>query len=468
MRRCLPALALAAAACAVLAAQPTSRLVIVNARLLDVQAGRVRAIAALVVEGTTIAAVHATEPAQGLEGTKLDAGGALIVPALTDLSLQTLPGMDLDADYYYLLSLAHGVMRARTVDVHLPWSVQQRGRIEVGDVLAPRVRTSGPAVDMRTPLGAKNQALLAGGLQPLVRVADGPALSAEIRRQATAGVDWIRLEGNVPLDVVRTAVAATRTSKVRLSLAPFATSMTQAAAAGVPLLDGLGLPLRSLVELDASAKSRPRPGTPPATAAETAWAQLTDSERRTLVAALRRAGTIVAPMLTVADADHGSLPDVDRDLALLPERLRPSIQGRMTTAAGSNSPNWSNAKASRQKFLRDYVAAGGQVVTASGSRADGFPVPGVSIHRELAGLVEAGLTPLDAIRASTTWADAALGSPSTPRFRAGAPADFFGVKGDPSTNIGDMTNISLIVRAGEVLDREQLLRQARRATGRVK
>ena len=316
MRRSLLALAFAAAAYAIAAAQAPSRLVIVNARLLDVQAGRVRDIAALIVEGSKITAVHTTSPAEGLEGTKLDAGGAVIVPALADLSLQTVPGMDLDADYYYLLSLAHGVMRARTVDLHVPWAVQQRARIESGDVLAPRVRTSGPAVDMRTPPGARNQAVLSAGLLPLVRVPDGPGLSAEIKRQAAAGVDWVRLEGNVPLDVLRTAVATARASKVRLSLAPLATSMTQAAAAGVPLLDGLGLPTKSLVELEASAKTRPEPGTPAARVAEAAWAQMSDAERRALVAALKRTGVIVAPMLTAAEAEHGTLADVDRDLAL--------------------------------------------------------------------------------------------------------------------------------------------------------
>ena len=467
MRRSLLALAFAATAYAIAAAQAPSRLVIVNARLLDVQSGRVRAIAALIVEGSKITAVHTTSPAESLEGTTVDAGGAVIVPALTDVSLQTLPGMDLDADYYYLLSLAHGVMRARTVDLHVPWAVQQRARIESGDVLAPRVRTSGPAVDMR-PSGARGQAGLTAGLLPLVRVPDGPRLSAEIKRQAAAGVDWVRLEGNVPVDVLRTAVATARASKVRLSLVPLATSMTQAAAAGVPLLDGFGLPTKSLVELDASPKTRPNAGTPVAHVAEAAWAQMSETERRAVVAALKRAGVIVAPMLTAADAEHGTMTDVDRDLAFLPERLRSPIQERLTTAGSSNTPLWSNARTSRHSFLKDYVAAGGRVVTASGGRADGFPIPGVALHRELAALVEAGLAPIDAIRAATVWGDAALGHSSVSALRPGAPADFFGVKGDPTVNIGDMTNVTLLVRGGEVLDRDQLLRQAKRATGRVK
>jgi imidazolonepropionase-like amidohydrolase len=90
-------------------------------------------------------------------------------------------------------------------------------------------------------------------------------------------------------------------------------------------------------------------------------------------------------------------------------------------------------------------------------------MPGEAIHRELGLLVEAGLTPLDAIRAATAWASAALGAGAA-SFKVGGTADFFGAKGDPLQNIGDLTNITTLVRAGEVLDREELLKQARRAT----
>ncbi len=470
MRRCSLTTVVFVVACGLLAAQaPPSRLVIVNARLLDLQAGRVRPVAAVEINGATIAAIHATAPPAGLEGTRVDAGGAVLVPALADLSLQTVPGMDLDSDYYYSLCLAHGVMLARTVDVHLPWAVQQRRRLEAGDGIAPWLRTSGPAIDMRTPLGARNQALLPGGVQPLARVGDAAGVAAEVRRQAAAGVDWIRLEGNVPLEGVRMAVAAARGAKVRVSLAPFATSMTQAAQAGVALLDGLGLPSKSLVDLESyTPRTRPQPGTAPAAVAESVWAELSAGDRRALVAALRRPGITVAPMLLAADLVCGAGANLDRDLAFLPERLRTPIVGDLTARAEAArlSKVAAGARAGRLAFVKELVAQGGRVVTASGARATGFPVPGLAIHREMALLVEAGLAPVDAIRAATVWADAALGLP-TRGLRPGSPADFFVVRGDPLVNVGDLTNITLLVRAGEVIDRADLLRQAKRSTGKV-
>ena len=127
MRRCLLAFLLAAAALALLNAQSPERLVFTNAKLLDVVAGRTRPVAALVVEGAKIVAIHVTAPDQPLEGSSIrDLGGATLVPALADLAVQTQPGLDIDVDYFYAMSLAHGVMYVRAVDTHLPWAVAQR------------------------------------------------------------------------------------------------------------------------------------------------------------------------------------------------------------------------------------------------------------------------------------------------------------------------------------------------------
>ncbi len=49
------------------------------------------------------------------------------------------------------------------------------------------------------------------------------------------------------------------------------------------------------------------------------------------------------------------------------------------------------------------------------------------------------------------------------QIKAGYQADLVGVEGDPLRQIEDMGRIRLIVRGGEVLDRQQLIAQAQRA-----
>jgi imidazolonepropionase-like amidohydrolase len=94
----------------------------------------------------------------------------------------------------------------------------------------------------------------------------------------------------------------------------------------------------------------------------------------------------------------------------------------------------------------------------------GYNVPGAGVHRELAMLVAAGLSPAAAIRAATVNCADLVGAGKTlGQIAVGFKADLIAVEGDPLAKIEDLQRITLIVRGGEVLERQQLLAQARRA-----
>ena len=115
--------------------------------------------------------------------------------------------------------------------------------------------------------------------------------------------------------------------------------------------------------------------------------------------------------------------------------------------------------------MRAFLAAGARIVTAVDVGVDGYNVPGAGVHRELAMLVAAGLSPAEAIRAATVNCADTGGRRQTTlgQIAAGFKADLIAVEGDPLAKIEDLQRITLIVRGGEVLEREQLLAQARRA-----
>lgn len=90
------------------------------------------------------------------------------------------------------------------------------------------------------------------------------------------------------------------------------------------------------------------------------------------------------------------------------------------------------------------------------------PYPGVflgeGIHRELELLVEAGLSPLEAI--STATKNPAIlmkqqGDWGT--LTPGALADILIIDGDPSTNISDTRRIETVIQGGQVIDRAMLV-----------
>ena len=118
------------------------------------------------------------------------------------------------------------------------------------------------------------------------------------------------------------------------------------------------------------------------------------------------------------------------------------------------------AAAQRQKrpvYLASVArAAPAGVPTLAGSDA-GLPgtFQGFSIHRELALLVEAGLTPWQALRDATTDAGAFLGVPVS--VRPGDLANLLIISASPIDDIENTQEIVAVLHDGRVVDREALL-----------
>jgi imidazolonepropionase-like amidohydrolase len=98
--------------------------------------------------------------------------------------------------------------------------------------------------------------------------------------------------------------------------------------------------------------------------------------------------------------------------------------------------------------LRRFVARGGRVVYGTDLGNQG-PPPGVDVE-ELRLLVEAGLTPGQALAAATSLAAAHLGLAGRGRVAAGARADLLLVEGDPLADLGALSRVRLVARDGRL------------------
>lgn len=86
-----------------------------------------------------------------------------------------------------------------------------------------------------------------------------------------------------------------------------------------------------------------------------------------------------------------------------------------------------------------------------------FNVPGFSIHRELAAMVAAGLTPQDALLAGTVAPARFFGrSDDFGRLRVGLAADLVLLAEDPTADIGHTRSIRGVMVRGRWLDRAAL------------
>jgi imidazolonepropionase-like amidohydrolase len=154
----------------------------------------------------------------------------------------------------------------------------------------------------------------------------------------------------------------------------------------------------------------------------------------------------------------------DPALALLPETRRAELTAALTKLPAADVAKALRAWTSQAAFLTRFVRAGGRVAAGTGFELRGYPVPGAGLHRELAALVRAGLTPAEALRAATvTAADLVGEKPGFVRFSPGTEANFIIVSGDPLKNIEDLANITSVIRAGEVLDVKVLRARAQHA-----
>jgi hypothetical protein len=129
------------------------------------------------------------------------------------------------------------------------------------------------------------------------------------------------------------------------------------------------------------------------------------------------------------------------------ERTRPIL------AQIPPNPNLLNAR------MALIPAAAQRIITGSGS-GQMFVIHGPGIHRELVLLVQAGLSPSDALQAATGRAAAALGAGNRiGMLKPGMEADLLLVDGNPLRDITATEHISLVVFRGERVSRTRLFEQ---------
>ena len=166
--------------------------------MLDVARGRYLAPAAVYIESGRIKSVTPEPPASLPGGTvRVAAAGSVLVPGLIDAHAWAAPTADLEADDFYLMGLAHGVTGFRVINTRTGWGVAQRDRSISGEILAPRLWTSGRGINQ--------------GASPdhwLFDATDAAGAVGEGRCQIDAKVNWVAGYDALTPDIYKAMVAA--------------------------------------------------------------------------------------------------------------------------------------------------------------------------------------------------------------------------------------------------------------------
>lgn len=149
------------------------------------------------------------------------------------------------------------------------------------------------------------------------------------------------------------------------------------------------------------------------------------------------------------------------------ESLRSHLAAR---AAGGTAP----ARAAKQEaalkkemaFELAFVRAGGLLIAGPDPTGNGGVLPGFGDQRELQLLVEAGFTPVEAIRIGTANGARYLGRlDRIGTIEAGKQADLVVLKGDPTRRIADVENVEIVFKDGVGFDPAKLNASVRGMVG---
>ena len=117
-------------------------------------------------------------------------------------------------------------------------------------------------------------------------------------------------------------------------------------------------------------------------------------------------------------------------------------------------------------FERAFVKAGGLLISGEDPTGYGGVLAGFGDQRDVELLVEAGFTPLEAIRIQTLNGAEYLGEAATiGSLKAGKRADIVVLKGDPSSKIADIENVVYVFKDGIAYDPKKLIDSAAGAVG---
>jgi imidazolonepropionase-like amidohydrolase len=175
----------------------------------------------------------------------------------------------------------------------------------------------------------------------------------------------------------------------------------------------------------------------------------------------------VTSTLPVFEQFVASRPDEpQRVMDSMSEDARRAYQANRARIAQNHESPWPVMFPKEMEFERAFVKAGGVLLAGLDPTGIGGTVAGFGDQREIELLVEAGFTPLEAVRIASLNGAQFLGEADhIGSLAAGKQADILIVKGDPSTKIDDIENAEVVFKDGVGWDSKKLIESTKGQVG---
>lgn len=352
--------------------------------------------------------------------------------------------------------LAWGVTAMRDPGGNAQGLVALREAVEHGALVGPRMRVAGPVIDQTAFTG----------LVETVRTAED--VRAAVREHAEAGVDMVKLYTSLGPDLLEAGIDEAHRQGVEAVAHLMFTTWTEAAEFGLDHVLHIlpGSPELLPEERRSAFMSEMQRGTQ----FMYAWFELVDydsPEIREMIGALADRGVSVDPTLVLFEGMvRGDDPfyTASQDLDYAAPSLVANWRSTFHFNLGWSEEDFARARAAWPRFLElaRRLHEGGVMLVAGTDANNPWIVPGVSFHRELELLVEAGVPEHDVLVIATRNGARVLGlEDEIGTVEVGKAADLVLLGGDPLVDISNTRKIVWTMQAGRRFEPEPLLRPLR-------
>ncbi len=397
----------------------------------------------------------------------LDATGKFLIPGLVDMHVHLTGASEPTGSREFILPLllANGITTARDMGGDLDSLIKLQEEIEHGKLQAPRIFFAGPYLDGQPPF-----------FQPSLVVTNSAQAAEDVHSLISRGADFIKVQSNLSREAYFAIADVCRREHVTfVGHVPDRVTAAEASDAGQKSIEHLTGVLRGCSSDEPSLMRKefaagPKKGTVGQSLnRELAWQielqqSYSDEKAAELIAKFIRNQTWQVPTLILLRNDAFPTPEND-----------PSRDSRRKYTPLQVLANWEKGTRDRDKgatieefALRSRLMQAslrivgkmnetGVPIMAGTDITAPFVFPGSSLHEELALLVQAGLTPMQALQAATRRPAEFFGKLQTQgTIEQGKFADLLLLDADPLADIRNTQKIRAVILRGKLLGRNAL------------
>lgn len=432
---------------AVLAILPTQMpdLIIENVNIVHVSENKIQQNATVLVKDGRITEITGEETSAI---RRIDGKGKFLIPGLWDMHIHWYDKESMS------LFTANGVTGVRVMfgaPMHLAWKKE----FEEGKAAGPRMIVGSPIVDGPKPIWPGSYA-----------VSNAEQAEAALDKIKTAGYDFVKVYSLVPPDAYTALMEGAKKRGLRVEgHVPGQVSAREASEKGqhsMEHLGGLGLPSSSK-EDELRAKFSQVPPAVRYKVNEEILASYSEDKASGLFGAFKKNNTWQCPTLVVlrnlANLDRID-PAKDDRIQYLPKFIvnswNPNTDFRLKDRTPEMYESARKGFETQKRMVRDMARVGVPLIAGTDA-LNPYCMPGFSLHDELALMVEAGLTPAQALATATVNPARFLGQEgSWGDVKAGQRADLVLLEGNPLEDIANTKKIAATIQGGKLYERADL------------